>query len=96
MYTFLRLDIYSDIRSGIHSDIFSGILSGIMKILPANSEGCWRFIFDMSFGVSWVCHFVCRFLIRRGRLDPEPTQKVQNVILCNLFVLSFVMFVVFL
>ena len=83
MCTFLKLDIYSDIRSGIHSDIFSGILSGIMKILPANSEGCWIFIFDI------VCHvfviwlvmglsFFCRFLIRRGRLDPEPTQKVQK------------------
>ena len=87
-----------------------------MKILPANSEGCWIFIFVvflaffviwfciclsflfcavilLSFGFAFFCHFFviwfciflslffsfsCRFLVRRGWLDPEPTWKIQK------------------
>jgi hypothetical protein len=38
----------------------------------------------LSFGCAFVCHFCfalsffCRFLIRRGWLDPEPTWKVEK------------------
>ena len=47
----------------------TGICS-IMKILPANSEGCWLFIFVifLSFGFAFFCHscfvvsFFCYFL----------------------------------
>ena len=39
------------------------VLFRMMRILPANSEGCWRFIFVvfsgifLSFGFAFVCHF---------------------------------------
>ena len=43
----------------------------IMKILPANSEGCWLFIFVifLSFGFAFFCHscfvvsFFCHFFV---------------------------------
>ena len=102
MYTCLKLDIYiySDIRSGIHSDIFSGILSGIIKILPANSEGCYLLDIYFWHRVSCFCHLACHFFVvfssgAGGWIQSRP-RKSKNVILCNLFVLCFVMFVVFL
>ena len=61
-----------------------------MKILPANSEGCWIFIvvIFLSFGFVMFFSFLfcgviflafsCRFLIQRGWLDPEPSCKVQK------------------
>ena len=33
----------------------------IMKILPANSEGCWIFIFVIF--LSFFCHLICHFFV---------------------------------
>ena len=77
-----------------------------MRILPANSVGRWIFIF-----VIWLCICLsflfcavifCRFLIRRGWLDPEPTWKVEKrhfastwVIFVHFFVHCFLMLFAF-
>jgi hypothetical protein len=102
MYTCLKLDIYiyvySDIRSGIHSDIFSGILSGIIKILPANSEGCYLLDIYFWHRVSCFCHLACHgFVIFLSfshparavgsRADPE-SPKTSFCVICLSFVLS--------